>query len=340
MATSKLSKAALLTLFIVLIGIGSWEIYLRSKGIHITYDNGKELWADKRAKVYEPAGKTTVFTGSSRIKFDLDIDTWEKVTGRHAIQLAIEGSSPVPMITDLGDDPKFQGKLVIDVTEILFFSTSRSSVEKPNEYIHWYTKQTPAERASFILDHALESNLVFLDRDYLSLNEGIESIKIPNRPGVFVFPEFPMEFDRTGFNRQTRMSDKFLADTSLQHQVQNIWAYLSKMGRNAPPPKTNPIPAVIATVKTAVDKIRSRGGEVVFIRTPSSGPMAMGEQQALPREKAWEPLLAATKCTGIYYADNPATSHFVCPEWSHLSPSDAILYTKTLIGEMPPSFTK
>jgi hypothetical protein len=340
MPASKLSKAALLAFVLVVISIGAWEICLRSKGVPVSYDNGKELWADKRAMVYEPANKTTVFVGSSRIKYDLDIDTWQKLTGRHAVQLAVEGSSPVLMITDLGNDPDFHGKLVVDVTEILFYSTDPLNSEKPRKNIAWYKKQTPAEKAGFVLDHAIESGLVFLDRDFLSLNAELEQLNIPNRPGVFVFPSFPLDFNRTAFSRQSQMTGRFLTDTSLQHRVQNIWLFLAQMSKNAPPPKTDPIPPIIATVKDAVDKIRSRGGEVVFTRTPSSGPMLMGETHAFPREKGWEPLLAATQCSGIHFADNPATAHLICPEWSHLSPRDAAFYTKTLIGQLPRSFTE
>src|SRR5258708_37416043 len=122
MPANNLFKAAILTALLVVIVIGGWEIYLRHSGITISYDNGKELWADKRAMVYEPSGKTTVFIGSSRIKFDLDIDTWQQVTGRHAVQRAIEGSSPRPVLTDLGNDPGLKDQLVEHVTERILYS--------------------------------------------------------------------------------------------------------------------------------------------------------------------------------------------------------------------------
>src|SRR5258708_3361980 len=338
MPENNLSKAAILALLLVVIVIAGWEIHLRDKGWTTSYDNGQELWAHNRAMVYEPPAKTTVFIGSSRIKFDLDIDTWQKMTGRHAVQLAIEGSSPLPVLTDLGNDPHFQGKLVVDVTEGLFFSTDKYNLQKPNTNIAWYHGQTPAEKASFVLNHTLESGLVFLDRDYLSLNAELDQLNIPNRPGVFVFPEFPVDFNRPDFNRQSKMTDRFLSDTSLQHRVQNIWLFVMEMGKKAPPPKDDPFPPILASVKVAVDKIRSRGGEVIFTRTPSSGPMWLGEQHVFPRAKVWESLLASTHCSGIYFTANPATSHLVCPEWSHLSPQDAVPYTRVLVGQLPRSF--
>jgi hypothetical protein len=47
-------------------------------------------------------------------------------------------------------------------------------------------------------------------------------------------------------------------------------------------------------------------------------------------------LLIGTGCwllpaARIYFEDYPGTAHLECPEWSHLTPSDAIIYTKNLI---------
>jgi hypothetical protein len=339
MSEKSLSRAAILMVLLVVLVIGSWELYLRHTGVTVTYDNGKELWADKRAMVYEPSEKATVFIGSSRIKYDLDIATWEKITGKHAIQLAAEGSTPVPVLVDLGNDPKFKGRLVVDVTELLFFSPPKGD-DRQVEYVAYYKSRTPAQRASFVLDHVLESQFVFLNNDFLTLNDELEKLHVPDRPGVFVFPVFPREFSLTGYDRQNKMSPRFVADTSLQHRVQNIWLFIMKMGKLEPPPKADPVPGIMERVKIAVDKIRARGGDVVFIRTPSSGPFLQAEQHGFPRAKLWDPLLAATQSTGVHYTDYAATDHFVCPEWSHLKPADAALYTRALIDELPHSFAR
>src|SRR4051794_22136442 len=102
MTTNSLSKSMILMVVIVSASVICWEFYLRNKGIKIAYDDGPPLWSDKRAMVYEPADKATVFIGSSRIKFDLDIDTWERETGTKAIQLAVEGSTPIFVLENLG----------------------------------------------------------------------------------------------------------------------------------------------------------------------------------------------------------------------------------------------
>src|SRR5579862_8556934 len=119
---------------------------------------------------YEPSDKATVFIGSSRIKYDLDIPTWESATNTHAIQLAMVGSTPRPLLADLANDPNFKGKLVVDITEFLFFSDLPYLLASPVAGIDYYKKRTPAQKASFILDKPLESRLAFLNSDFFSIN--------------------------------------------------------------------------------------------------------------------------------------------------------------------------
>ena len=325
---------------LVILAIGTWEFSLRKKGIGIAYDENAALWANKRAMVYEPADKATVFIGSSRIKYDLDIPTWEGITGKHAIQLALQGNSPLPVLEDLGNDPKFKGRVIVSVMEMLYFSTAPPAVEEINGFVRYYHAETPTQKASFQVDRGLESQFVFLDQDFLTINAGLDNLRIGNRPGVFPGLLFPLDFSRTSFDRQTRMTDHFLEDTSLQARVTQQWLLAGDMMKHMPPPKEDPVAAVVQATKAAVDKIRARGGDVVFVRPPSSGPMEQMEQKLSPQAAGWAHLLQATGRKGVYYKDYPAMSHFTCPEWSHLKPSDAVLYTKALIDALPHEFAR
>src|SRR5215216_6953513 len=103
MHTNKFLKAGILALIIVVCGFASWELWLRYRGYDIAYDDDEMLWSSKRAKVYQPSDEATVFIGSSRIKFDLDIELWRKLTGEDAVQLAVEGNSPRPVLNDLAN---------------------------------------------------------------------------------------------------------------------------------------------------------------------------------------------------------------------------------------------
>lgn len=328
-----MARAAILSLAIATVFLLAWEGFWRSKGFIPTYNDDKALWAVKRKEVYQPSGSATVFIGSSRIKFGLDIPTWEKLTGEHAVQLALVGTSPILTLQDLAEDEKFAGKLVIDVTEPLFFSQNPAFHQSAKEAVAYYQKQTPSEKASSAISLALESRLAFLEERRFSLNTLLNDIPLPNRPGVFQFPAFPKGFEWTTAGRQTYMSDMFLSDSAALKRQTDIWTTLI-MGNPAPPPTGKDLDPILAGIKTSVDKIRSRGGKVIFVRTPSSGPMEEGEQKFFSRDEYWGRLLATTDSPGIHYKDYPETASYICPEWSHLSPRDAIDYTTHLVKQL------
>ena len=231
---------------------------------------------------------------------------------------------------NLANDNNFKGKLIIDVTEGLFFSTSPNNSETPEKDIKYYKEQTPAQWAGFRINHLLESQLVFLDKDRLSLNAMLSNLRIPNRPGVFEFPIFPPDFGRVKYDRQEYMTKFFETDTNQQNQVRGIWDFFRKLSKD-PPASGTKLDSIFTSVKSAIDKIKARGGQVIFVRTPSSGPYLMGEKKGFPREKYWDRLLTFTNCKGIHFEDYSAIAHFECPEFSHLKQSDAIVFTENFI---------
>jgi len=324
------ARAAILALTLVLTFIVSWELYLRHRGAVIDYDDGPELYAHVRDMVYEPSDKATVFIGSSRIKYDIDIPTWEKLYGTHAVQLAMTGSSPLHMLDDLAADTGFKGKLVVDVTEVLFFSHHGN--EDPDAGISYYRKRTLAQKASFILDEPVEAHLAFLNKDNYSITGLLGRVPVKNRPGVYPFLNFPAGFGVTEFNRQNKMTPAFVADTNQQNQVKGIWGLLAQ--DPTPPMHGHDLDSLLLTVKQDIDKIKARGGDVIFTRTPSTGMFYMGEQKGFPRAAYWDRLLAYTGCKGFYFKDSPVTARLDCPEWSHLSPDGAVVYTTSLAGTL------
>jgi hypothetical protein len=328
MQTHLTAKSAILAVIIVLTFLISWELYLRHKGAVTDYDDSPELWAHNRAMVYEPSNKATVFIGSSRIKYDLDIPTWESSTGNHAIQLAMVGSSPRHFLTDLADDPNFKGKLVVDVTEVLFFSKRGNT--SPDAGINYYKKRTPAQKLSFVLDKPVEASFVFLNEGQYSINAMLGKLHVPDRPGVYPFLDFPPGFEQNMFNRQNVMTADFVADTNQQNQVKGIWGLLKN--DPTPPMSGKLLDSVMSSVKRDVDKIRARGGEVIFTRTPSTGFFWMAEQHLFPRKTYWDRLLAETGCKGIYFGDYPELAKLKCPEFSHLAPDGAVTYTTNLVN--------
>ena len=331
MSYSGFVKAGILTVVLVTSAISCYEWYWRSQGYTISYNDDKQLWAYRRKFVYEPKSQSTVFIGSSRIKFDLDLPTWEKVTGDHSVMLAMVGTSPRLLLKNLADDDSFKGKLILDVTEPLFYSRNTHRTDKSaEEGIEFYKKGTPSQRASAYIGFGMESIFVFLQEEAFSLNTLLNEIPLPARKGVFQFPNFPKQFEEVTFQRQSFMTPMFVADTSLQKWQADNWTKLGALD-TTPAIKGDTLQMIFEELKTAIDKIKSRGGEVMFVRTPSSGGYLKTENKVFPKNEYWDRMLAYTNTPGIHFTDDPAIDHFTCPEWSHLTPKDAVTYTENLI---------
>lgn len=328
MTSQQLAKAGLLMLVLVILSLAGWEYFWRSHGFPVAYNDDEALWAKNRKQVYAPQDKATVFIGSSRIEFDLDIPTWEQTTGEKAVQLGLHGSNPRQALVNLSNDEKFNGKLVIDVTEGLFFGTWED--HGMSSRMKFLKEATPAQKVSAQLGFGLESQFVFLDKDMFSLNALLLDLRIPNRKGIQPDGIFPKKFSYVNFRRQEIMTDEFAKDTAMQRQVTNLWTMWGALDKTHGV-TGDTLQKIFDEVKTAVGKIKARGGKVIFTRTPSSGGYWDNEPIQFPRAEYYDKLLAVTGCAGIHFKDYPDMANFICPEWSHLKKSDAVLYTTALI---------
>jgi hypothetical protein len=87
-------------------------------------------------------------------------------------------------------------------------------------------------------------------------------------------------------------------------------------------------------VAEAVQKLRSRGGKVVFVHFPHSGGLKALEDRETPRAGIWDRVIKDTGAPGIYDEDYPELSSFNCPEWSHLSAGDSVEFSKRLVPHL------
>jgi hypothetical protein len=324
-------KTYLLTAIFVASFLITWEYYWRSRGFGISFNDDKVMWSSKRKQVYAPNDEATVFIGSSRIKFDLDIPTWEKLTGEQAIQLAFVGTSPRPVLHHLARDRKFKGKVVIGVMEPSFFAMDSIRREKfALRGINYFDQETPAQKASVPINFLLESNLVFLEEGKFGLNTLLDNLKLPLRDGVVVHPTLPKEFSFSTAGRQSVLTPMFMSDERIQKTVIDTWIKIGSSNKTIPV-TGDALEAYFKELKSSIDKIKSRGGNVVFVRPPSSSFYRERENRQYPRALYWDRLLKHTKTMGHHYEDYPETAGLVCPDGSHLSPNDAIVYTRHLV---------
>lgn len=103
--------------------------------------------------------------------------------------------------------------------------------------------------------------------------------------------------------------------------------------------KGKPIPPAIAAKvvdrsRRAAEALRSRGGEVVFIRPPSAPQLRVNEEARIPRRLGWDALLAGVPVKGVHFDDLPRAQKLYLPEWSHLSRACATVFTDAYVRRL------
>ncbi len=332
-----------ITAVVVLVVIAAavaWEIYVRSIGYGPTLNPTEDLWADARRAV-KP--ESVVIIGDSRGWFDLDLGELEKGLGKRPVQLAMGGSCAYPVLADLINDERFHGTIICSFVPRLFFAPPGSPpFERSGKAVRRYHTETWAQRASQYLAMPLEENVAFLKQEDLTTEALLKELPIPDRPNAQVPPSLPPYFASLDRERRARMIERCAQPGKLPSKIQQRWLRLFSP---PPPPSFIPLDAFRATMKKAqedrfidtmrlVEKLRARGGKIVFVRLPVSGGLKTLEDRISPRAQLWEPLLKRTGVSGIYFEDYPELASFKCPEWSHLSAADSVEFTKRLVPHL------
>ncbi len=320
--------AGVIAAAVFLLLLALWEMHWRRQGAAPATVNSDGLWAMQRRRINAGEGNSTVLIGSSRMLFGFQLDVWQRLDGTRPIQLALEGTSPVPVLEDLAADTAFTGRLLVGVSPDLFFSgyTYRGKA------LTWHTRETWSQRAGQWLSmNVLEPRFAFLDPDF-ALFVVAARAPWPARKGVHTEIDV-RKLNNLASDRNARMWTRLESDTAYQQLAQRIWAQNFGL-----PPGVTPAMAAkgrdaqIERAVKAVTLLRARGVSVVFVRFPSSGDYEAYERKALPRQATWDVLLAKTGAPGVHYEDHAELQGFDTPEWSHLSAREADRYTAALHG--------
>jgi hypothetical protein len=222
--------------------------------------------------------------------------------------------------------------VIFGATEFALYTLDSIRRERSaRDGIEYYKSETPAQKLNSSLDLFLESKLVFLEEGKFGLNALLNTLPIKNRPGVVFATGPPKAFANSTIQRQSYISPLLFKDSSVRNATIRYWAGASTRIRLSPL-KGDTLEIFLTQMKYFIDRIKSRGGKVFIIRPPSTGPVLARENMLYPRDQYWDRFLQYTGISGFYYTDNPETAHMNCPEQSHLSPADAIIFTKTLVN--------
>ena len=317
-------------LVLALLLIGGWEWHWRAFGVTPSYNNSNAEWAQQRRRIDHGEGNALVLIGSSRTLFDVQLPVWQTVNGERPIQLALEGTSSLPVLQDLAADPKFTGRVLVGVTTSLFFT----GLARRADAIQEAHKESPSKRiGNWLSMHLIEPYVAFDGPDF-ALETVLARQPWPVRAGTH--PRTSVrKLSNSDADRNTHMWSKLLTDPDYRALARSIWT----QNWTGPPPPNIDTPAKLQAVEraqidlavAAVKTLRARGVKVVFLRAPVIGPYFAFEEHVAPRASTWDELLARTGAPGINFLDYPQLQGYEQPEWSHLSEPAAGQFTAALV---------
>ncbi len=315
--------------------LGGWEAYWRSYGVTPSIANGNGLWAIQRRRIDAGEGDATVIVASSRPFFDIQLPVWERLDGRRPIQLAFEGTSPLAFVEDLAGDPHFTGRLIIGVDPQVFF---RESGGLHVGAIAYARKASPSQRiGQWLSMHFIEPYFAFDDPDY-ALETVLARQTWPPRPGKPWLTQV-RKLSQSEADRNTHLWSKVANDPEYRELARNIWHQRFAPALDPPPEKLRKtIQEQIDRTAKAVAKLRARGVQVLFLRSPSDGEYLTYETRLFPRASTWDVLLAASGAPGLHFQDYPQLQGYYLPEWSHMTRAEAERYTAALYGVIQRDF--
>ena len=293
-------------------------------GYYPNLDDNKDLWAVQRTKIDKATKNDVVFIGASRVLFDIQLNEWEKETGKKPIQLASVGSTPLPIFNDIVENTEFAGTVVVGVTPPLFFSTTFLMAvpwKREQFRVDHYFKRTYAQRLNHALSIPLQQNLVLMSTSEeewtsnIDLKTLLKNIKIGNRQPKGMPPFY--QFDDITLERNTEMTQRTVNDTAFANTIKKVWRFY---GSTSPPPEKD---ATMSFFLKDAKAFTERGGNLILLRCPSSGGARMGENMGFPRVDFWNDLVKQANVKAYHFEDYEQFKNLECPELSHLSVKDA-----------------
>ena len=319
----------LIVTVLVILLTSLWELRMRTLEL-IPGDLGAnyDAWAEQRRQV-DKRNVPVVIIGDSRILFDTDLDRATLLTGIRPLQLAIAGGTGLPILEDIANDPHFKGLAIVGMAETAYFNNT-FAVARPKKALalsHW---ESPSKRASFQIERFISPAFAMLDDNY-QLSTLVFRLDRDWRPGVIMGPHYDVwKAQETAAGGQTWIWRRLEHDRRMSEHTRNVWHQIFR----PQPLDDKSIRDILVRTKTAVDKIRARGGDVVFVRPPSAPDLRVIEDKHLPRARGWDALLAYTHTNGVHFDDLPAAQNLNLPESSHLSRACATVFTDAYVRSL------
>jgi hypothetical protein len=295
---------------------GCW----RGQGHRPNVPETPALWYFWRQQVYSTDGKVIVLAGTSRMSACISLDTMRTcLPGYKVVQLGLFGPiSCIGLLQDLVDDSTFCGIVICELDTPLLHRSEWNGHQRFRTYI------PPTIPAIFdaVVKSGLQDRLTVLNERLTLRGLFTATLNVKRR-------ENPVRLRRT-FCQDVHWDFGVARDEALE----KVMGPASTTAVLHASERWTTIAQDVAEINAMVRRLRMRGGDVVFLRAPSSGTQWAFEQASYPRIDGWDQFSRLTTAVCIHFRDVPEMRALVCPDGSHLDYRDSSDFTRALVSHM------
>ncbi len=298
-----------------------WEIAARNAGVQAgSVADTPQLWSQLRERASSAGKDGVILVGASRIQLGVNLQVLSQYTKQYPIQLAIDGSTFVPVLEDLAQDENINGTVIV--------SWLASGVRNPGdrrgvEWLAFHEKIKQSKQPLFYrkLETVLQNTV---NRVFATRTMGIKPYHLLDRalhgdPTVEGYLTTYPDRSRQG-NYTNVDTDEMYADRLQKQRKLLNWSSVSD----------DEFDRWLNKLEGYVNQIQLRGGRVVFVRFPTDKGMWEIDEKVFPRNKYWRRLVETTSADTIHFKDHEELSKYSLPDGSHLDFRDAVPFTKSL----------
>lgn len=311
-------KAIIVGLVFGIVFLVGWEFYWRSVGFLPVLEDDLGIWATRRLAVQKHEEPVIALLGSSRMQLDIDPQLVQELTGTRTVMLAIDGNSPLPVLQDLATDNSFHGLVLCSLLP-QWLADDRKNKSRSAKWVRKYHKLKWSSWIETYLSILLQTHFVFR-------YPGLLPDKLWEK---FLEDEFPIP--PYAPLRKDRYRPADYSKTDIVKLRANRIKRQREIVAQASPPTDREFTDRLDEIRSMVQQIQGRGGQVIFLRLPASGGILALEEKTWPRADYWDRFVANISAPALHFADYPELARFNCPDGSHLDYRDARTFTRSLV---------
>jgi hypothetical protein len=319
-------KSWMLALIIAFLTLATMEVFWRANGHRPVIVDDQRLWALERSKLGK-SQKEIALIGSSRMQSDISMATLKQLTpGYNIINLSADSTCGNAVLLDLASDMSFKGVVIFETTsECLMFGNRNEFGLSQQFYVDYFHKTFNLNiKINRYISTFVQKNLTVVD-PYLNLIKVLGDLVIKRK--------LRKPSSLTTYEDRSRAVDYDISDIEV-YKSKRIRKASSHYMRLAPYISPNELIEQVSDLDNAVQKIKNRGGEVIFVRFPVSDEHWDLDQHYFPRAVYWDSISTKSSATIIHFKDIEGMNTLQCPDTSHLDVSDQKRFTIQLFNEL------